>query len=142
MIRGSKDEFLALCRQFPPRPIGSARQLRLTQAVVNRLLNKAPRFSRTKREYLHVLGTLIHEYEERTTPLQPLDPVELLRELMQERSLRQKDLLPVFQTESIASAVLHGKRQLHKRHIQALARFFRVSPAAFLAEPAAASEAA
>lgn len=131
MTRGSEREYLALCRRFPPRPIKTARQWKQTQAVVFRLLDKPVRLSRAEREYLDVLGTLIREYEERTVQIEPLDGVDLLRELMRERGLKQKDLLAVFKTESIASAVLNRRRELNKRHIEALARFFQVSPAAF-----------
>ena len=130
MTRGSEREYLALCKRFPPRPIKTARQWKQTQAVVFRLLDKPVRLSRSEREYLDVLGTLIHEYEERTVQIDPLDGVDLLRELMEERGLKQKDLLPILRTESIVSAVLHGRRELNKRHIEALARFFQVSPAA------------
>jgi HTH-type transcriptional regulator/antitoxin HigA len=53
--------------------------------------------------------------------------------LLTERGLRQKDLVPVFGTESIVSEVLSGKRELQTKHIERLAVFFHVSPAAFFA---------
>ncbi len=66
----------------------------------------------------------------------------MLRSLLVERGLRQKDLVPVFKTESIVSAVLAGHRELNRRQIEELARFFQISPAAFLAEEPAAGRAA
>jgi HTH-type transcriptional regulator / antitoxin HigA len=54
-----------------------------------------------------------------------------LKALIAERKLRQKDLVPIFKTESIVSDILHQKRQLTVRHIQQLAEFFQISPAAF-----------
>jgi len=51
---------------------------------------------------------------------------------MEQRGLRQADLLPVFGSRSIASAVLNGKREFSKAHIRKLAEFFHVSPAVFL----------
>ncbi|HEY9299418.1 MAG TPA: transcriptional regulator, partial [Phormidium sp.] len=57
--------------------------------------------------------------------------VELLKVLIEEFVLRQKDLVPIFKTESIVSDVLSGKRQLTTRHIEELAKFFHVSPAVF-----------
>jgi HTH-type transcriptional regulator/antitoxin HigA len=48
--------------------------------------------------------------------------------------LRQKDLVPVFKTESIVSDILNGKRQLTVRHIQELAQFFNLPTAVFLPE--------
>ena len=58
--------------------------------------------------------------------------MELLKVLIAERGLLQKDLVSVFKTESIVSDILNGKRQLTLRHIQELARFFKLSPAVFL----------
>ncbi len=51
--------------------------------------------------------------------------------LINERQLRQKDLIPIFKTESIVSDILNEKRQLTVRHIQELAGFFNLSPAVF-----------
>ncbi len=50
---------------------------------------------------------------------------------MEAHGLRQKDLVDVFGTESIASEVLHGKRELTKEHIKRLSARFGVSPAVF-----------
>lgn len=51
--------------------------------------------------------------------------------LIEESSVRQKDLVPIFKTESIVSDVLKGKRKLTVEHIQKLGEFFNVSPAEF-----------
>jgi HTH-type transcriptional regulator/antitoxin HigA len=40
-------------------------------------------------------------------------PVEVLRTLMDANDLRQKDLVPIFGSESIVSEVLHKKRDLN-----------------------------
>ena len=42
-------------------------------------------------------------------------------------NLKQKDLLDVFGTPSIASEVLSGKRELNAQHIRRLSRRFKVS---------------
>jgi HTH-type transcriptional regulator/antitoxin HigA len=56
-----------------------------------------------------------------------------VKALLEDRGLRQKDLVPLFGTESIVSEVLSGKRELQSKHIEGLAQFFNVSPAAFFA---------
>ena len=53
---------------------------------------------------------------------------------MDANNLRQKDLVPIFGTESIVSEVLHGKRQLTVEHIEKLSQRFNLSPAVFFAE--------
>lgn len=50
---------------------------------------------------------------------------------MDANDLRQKYLVPVFDSESIVSEVLHKKRSLNKAHIEKLSKRFRVSPAVF-----------
>ena len=82
-------------------------------------------------DYLNVLGALVFEYEQSIEPIPDIYGGELLKVLIQERELRQKDLIPIFKTESIVSDVLNGKRQLTVRHIQELAHFFQLSPAVF-----------
>lgn len=42
-----------------------------------------------------------------------------------------KDLVPIFKTESIVSDILKKRRKLTTRHIEELAKFFHISPAAF-----------
>ncbi len=51
---------------------------------------------------------------------------------MEHGGLAQADLLPVFGSRSVVSAVLAGKRELSKAHILGLAKFFDLSPAAFI----------
>ena len=55
-----------------------------------------------------------------------------IRALMQERNLRQADLVgPVFPTRSRASEIMAGKRALTYEYVRRLAEFFQVSPALF-----------
>jgi len=59
-------------------------------------------------------------------------PDSMIRYLMEQRDLKEADLLPVFGARSIASDVITGKREPSKAHIRKLAEFFHVSPAVFL----------
>jgi antitoxin component HigA of HigAB toxin-antitoxin module len=43
-------------------------------------------------------------------------PVEVLRTLMDANGLRQKDLVPIFGSESVVSEVLYKKRDLNKNN--------------------------
>ena len=74
---------------------------------------------------------LIHEYEEKKVEIPDIYGIELLHTLIEEWGLKQKELVPIFKTESIASAVLNGHRQLTVEHIEKLSEFFHISPAAF-----------
>ena len=77
-----------------------------------------------------LLQGLIRDYDDRIQ-LPVLAPHKLLAFLMEQRGLRQADLLPVFGSRSVASDVLNGKREPSKAHIRGLAEFFRLSPAVF-----------
>ncbi|MEO1689968.1 MAG: transcriptional regulator [Cyanobacteria bacterium J06631_6] len=127
------DSYIQLLQQFPPRPISNDEELEATQAVIDKLLD-LPQLSQDESDYLNVLGMLVFDYEQKGEPIPDIYGVELLKVLLAERQLRQKDLVPVFKTESIVSDILNGKRQLTVRHIQELAHFFNLSPAVFLPE--------
>lgn len=124
------EKYIDLINEFPPRPIRSAEDFIAVQQVVDTLLD-AGQMSADRREYLNLLGMIIHEYEEKTVKIPDIYGVELLHVLIEEWGLKQKELVPIFKTESIASAILNGHRQLTVEHIEKLSEFFCISPAAF-----------
>jgi len=122
--------YIELLKTFPPRPITAEEELTATQKKIDSLLDKGE-LTPDERDYLHVLGTLVYQYEQTLEPIPDIYGIELLKALIEEFDLRQKDLVPIFKTESIVSDILHEKRQLTTEHIQKLAEFFSVSPAVF-----------
>ncbi len=100
------------------------------QRVIDSLIDRGNELSPDESDYLNVLGTLVYEYEQTQEPIPDIHGVELLKVLM-ERELRQKDLVPIFKTESIVSDILKNRRKLTARHIQELAELFQISLAAF-----------
>jgi HTH-type transcriptional regulator/antitoxin HigA len=113
-----------------PTPITSARQHEEYLSVLDKLASKENP-TREEEKYAEVLMTLIEVYEEMHHSIPDTSPVEILRTLMDANNLRQKDLVPIFGTESIVSEVLNQKRKLNKTHIEKLSKRFRVSPAIF-----------
>lgn len=95
------------------------------QKVLDGLLDKK-KLNEDERVFINLLGTLIYEYEELHHPFPDISGVEMLKVLMQERDLKQKDLADIFGGESIVSNILKGKRELNKRHIEELSKFFNV----------------
>ena len=124
------ENYLKLLQEFPPRPITSKFDFEATQTVINQLLDK-PELTPEEEDYLEVLGTLISEYEKEEDIIPDIYGTELLKALIEEHNLKQKDLVPIFKTESIVSDILKEKRQLTTRHIQELADFFNLSPSVF-----------
>jgi HTH-type transcriptional regulator/antitoxin HigA len=122
--------YIELLTAFPPRPISDESELIATQKTIDSLLDKGE-LTPDERDYLNLLGMLVYEYEQTLEPIPDIYGIELLKALIEEFGLRQKDLVPIFKTESIISDILHEKRQLSTEHIQKLAEFFCVSPAVF-----------
>lgn len=113
-----------------PAPITSERQHEQYLAVLDKLASKDHRTSEEEK-YAEVLMTLIEAYEEDHHAIPDASPVEVLQALMEANDLRQKDLVPIFGSESIVSEVLHKKRSLNKAQIEKLSKRFHVSPAVF-----------
>jgi len=113
-----------------PAPITSDRQHEEYLSVLHKLAGK-DNPSRLEEKYAEVLMALIEAYEEEHHSIPDASPVEVLRALMDANDLRQKDLAPIFGSESIVSEVLHKKRALNKSHIAKLSKRFHISPAVF-----------
>jgi HTH-type transcriptional regulator / antitoxin HigA len=124
------EKYIDLVNEFPPRPIRSKADFIAVQQVVDALLD-ADQLSSDRREYLNLLGIIIHEYEEKIVEIPDIYGIDLLHVLVEEWGLKQKELVPIFKTESIVSAVLNGRRQLTVEHIEKLSDFFHISPAVF-----------
>jgi HTH-type transcriptional regulator / antitoxin HigA len=118
-----------------PSPIASDRQHEEYLSVLDRLANKDEPTAEEEK-YAEVLTTLIEAYEEDHHPIADASPIDIIRTLMSANGLRQKDLAPIFGSESIVSEVLHKKRDLNKGHIEKLSRRFHVSPALFFSRVA------
>jgi len=132
MILGSSEHasYTELLQAFQPRPITTEEQFWATQQVIDEILD-AGELGEDVEDYLNLLGALVHEYEDRTVEIPDIHGVEMLKVLIEERDLRQKDLVSIFKTESIVSEILNQKRGLTVEHIQNLSQFFNVSPAVF-----------
>lgn len=130
MFTAESGSYIELLQKFPPRPIKSEAELLAVQEMIDTLLD-AGDLTPAQQDYINLLGMLVHEYEEKHVSIPDLNGVELLQALIDEFSLKQKDLVPIFKTESIVSAVLNGQRRFTVEHIEKLADFFKVSPSVF-----------
>lgn len=117
----------ALLLDFLPRVIKTEADYTAVQEQVDKLVDQDG-LSPAEQDYLELLGTLIWEYESRTEEATEyeLRGIDLLRGLMDLHGLKQLDLVPIFKTKSIVSAVLNGHRQLTAEHINRLSAFFKV----------------
>jgi HTH-type transcriptional regulator / antitoxin HigA len=94
-------------------------------------LDRKSKLSPAEQRLAELLTLLIENFEEKAYALKPARPIEILSELIEANSLKQKDLVDVFGTPSIIFEVLNGKRGLTIDHIRKLSRRFHVSPEVF-----------
>jgi HTH-type transcriptional regulator / antitoxin HigA len=125
-------EYAQLLAVMQPKVIESEAENEVYLAEVSKLMQIGENLSPAQEKLLRLLVALIEIFEDQQYQLKSATPLEILRELMGDRSLKQKDLLPVFGSQGIASEVLSGKRSISKAQAKALGDFFRVSPALFL----------
>jgi HTH-type transcriptional regulator/antitoxin HigA len=79
-----------------------------------------------------LLTMLIVPFEDVHYPLGHASPLDALRELMEVRNLRQRNLIHVFGASSVVSNVLNGKRSISKAHARKLAELFHVPVSLFI----------
>lgn len=80
---------------------------------------------------MDVLGVLIAEYEDEHFPEPKGHPVSVLKYLMEEHQLQQKDLTELG-SQGVVSEILNGKRELNLRQVKALSQRFNLPPAVFI----------
>jgi HTH-type transcriptional regulator/antitoxin HigA len=81
---------------------------------------------------LDLMVRLIKDYEGDHHPLPDPSPHEMLVYLMEQRSLKQADLLPIFKSRGYVSDVVNARRAISKVHARQLAGFFKVSAELFI----------
>ncbi len=120
---GSREPFLA---------IRTEREYDAAVERLNSLVNevgdnpKDPRY-----RLIETLSVLIEAYDREHHSLPEASSIEVIRFLMEEHGLTQKDL-PEIGSQGVVSEVLAGRRALNIRQIQGLAARFGVDPGAFL----------
>ncbi|GEM_PF-545418 len=123
-------EYVQLIDAFPPVKIRGAGEAEATESRIEELLAR-PQLSEAERAYVDLLSDLLADWEDARMDIADIHGIELIKILLKERGLRQRGLVGIFATESVASEVLAGRRDLTREHIERLADFFHVSPAAF-----------
>ena len=119
-----------MIRQGAPRLIHSDEELTEYTRTLFDLTAKADPTPHEE-EAIELMTLLIERYEQERYPLPEAEPADVLRFLLEQNGLSQRDIAPELGSESTVSLVLSGKRQLNRDHIARLSRRFNVSPAVF-----------
>ncbi|MCI0524823.1 MAG: transcriptional regulator [Acidobacteria bacterium] len=99
-------------------------------AIVEKMMSRD--LSLEEERLFNLLVKLIEDFETRHYPMGDVAPYEMLRFLMEQRDLRQRDVVHLFGSSGVASEVINGKRAISKAQAKKLAEFFHVSVEVFV----------
>jgi HTH-type transcriptional regulator / antitoxin HigA len=123
------DRYLELIRRFPLRPLRTDAELDRAITVIDDLIDRDD-LEPEEEDYLEVLGDLVEKYEAEQHPMPPVSDADMLRHLIESRETTQARVAAETGiAESTISEILKGKRGLNRKHIETLARHFKVNPA-------------
>jgi HTH-type transcriptional regulator/antitoxin HigA len=125
-------KYARLLAKVLPRVITTDEENERMLSEVEKLMDKGERRTAEEDAALDLMVRLIKDYEEEHHPLPDPSPHEMLVYLMEQRGLRQADLVPIFKSRGYVSDVVNAKRAISKAHARQLAEFFKVSAAAFI----------
>ena len=115
-----------------PRVIKTETENQRMIAELERLDTRGRPLAPEEEDLADLMTLLIRQFEESRYPLGHAEPIEALRVLMEDRGIRQRDLIPVFGSSSVVSDVLNGKRSISKAHARKLAEHFHVPASLFI----------
>jgi HTH-type transcriptional regulator / antitoxin HigA len=124
-------EYSVLLTKVPPKVIRTEKENEAYTEIVHDLDRRSKTLTSAEKELAELLTLLIEDFEEKRYRLPRSTPLDVIRFLMEQHGLLQKDLAEEFGTPSIVSEVLSGKRDLSKDHIKRLSQRFHVSPELF-----------
>lgn len=120
------------------RPIRTEEDYEWALDQVSRYFEDEPKPGSRDGDRFEVLLTLLEAYEDKHYPVPEVDPVEMLKYLMELRGRTQADLARLIGSRSRASEVLGGKRPLTLDAISKLHSEWGIPPDLLLPKPGAA----
>jgi HTH-type transcriptional regulator / antitoxin HigA len=121
----------AMIAQGAPRVIHNDAEL---EAYTNALfqLTALENPSSSEVEAIELLTLLVERYEQEHYPIPASDPVSVVRFLIAQQNLRQRDLIPQFGSESSVSMFLAGQRNLTIEQVRKLSIRFKLPADVFI----------
>lgn len=120
-----------LCAKTLPKVIANDAEFERMQEQLEELCMK-PKPSAEERALADLLTKLVNDYDDAKFPLPETAPHKMVSYLMEQRRLKQADLVEVLGSRPQVSDVVNGKRAISKAQAKKLAEFFRVSTDLFL----------
>src|ERR1044071_4137938 len=111
--------------------IKSKHQYREYSNVLEELVS-ADLKTREMKDEIELLTLLIEKWDAEHNTFDDVDPITLLRTLMDQRDLKAKDLVEILGvSKGLVSDILNFKKGLSKENIRILSQYFKVSQEAF-----------
>lgn len=88
--------------------------------------------SRSELEAIELLTLLVERYEQERYPIPAADPPSVVRLLIEQQNLTQRDLIPQFGSESAVSMFLTGRRNLTIEQVRKLSSRFHLPTDVFI----------
>jgi HTH-type transcriptional regulator / antitoxin HigA len=132
MGKFNKKIYGSLLATVLPQAIENDAELDRMMEVIDALVDKGDDISTEEEKLLILLSDIVEKYEDEHYPINDAPPHEVLKFLMEQHDLKQKDLLPIFGSSGIASEVVNGKRAISKTQAKALAQRFGISAEVFI----------
>jgi HTH-type transcriptional regulator / antitoxin HigA len=121
----------SLLQEYLPRVITSEEENEETLYQIEGLMMKPEKTPEEEALYL-LLVKLAEDFEAREYEIVEALPQEVLQHLMEERGVKQKDLIGIIGSKGVVSEVINGKRAVSKEQAKNLGAFFGVSPLVFI----------
>lgn len=106
------------------RPIRNDRDYQRALKRIEGLMNAAP--GTAEGDLLELLAVLIENYEQKRFPVDPPDPVEFIRNVMEFRGYGQSALANVLESRPRASEILNRKRPLTLEQVRRITKAWQV----------------
>jgi HTH-type transcriptional regulator/antitoxin HigA len=114
-----------------PRVIHNDKELEVyTDALFKLTALETP--SPSEMEAIELLSLLVERYEDEHWPITEVDPISVVRYLIEKGNLTQRDLIPQFGSESAVSMFLSGQRGLTVEQIRKLCARFKLTSDVFI----------
>ncbi|MFH1322048.1 MAG: transcriptional regulator [Bacteroidota bacterium] len=104
------------------KPIRKKKDYNAAMKRIYELISIAPKKDTPEYDELDILSTLVEPYEKEHYPIEPPDPIEAIKYIMEEKGLMNKDVVKYFGSKSRVSEVLNKKRPLSLNIIKSLHR--------------------
>ena len=128
----NQQKYGKLLATVKPKVIRSEQENERVLGVIEQLMSKGDRLTPEEGELLRLLGKLVADFEEEFYHLEDAPPHEVLKELMNARGLKQKDIGHLLGSKGRVSELINGKRAISKAQAKVLSEFFKVSIELFI----------